>query len=88
MRQFIGYILGFLIFIVGIPAIMWACSDYSVADIWQWIMGGVLAAAGLTLAIGSIVYMKVHGKGNPFDAMGHEIAPRTQTSDDRRALSL
>ena len=22
--------------------------------------------------------MKIHGKGNPFDAMGHEIAPRSQ----------
>ena len=22
--------------------------------------------------------MKIHGKGNPFDAMGREIAPRTQ----------
>lgn len=78
MRQYIGYILGFIIFVVGIPMLMWACSDRNVPDIWQWVVGGTFAVAGLALAIWSIVHMKVHGQGNPFDAMGHEIAPRTQ----------
>lgn len=73
-----GYILGVIIFIVGIPALMWICSDLTVPSLWQWIVGGMLAVAGLALAIWSIIHMKVHGKGNPFDALGHEIAPRTQ----------
>ena len=33
---------------------------------------------GLSLSIWSIVYMRRVGKGNPFDAMGHEVAPRTK----------
>ena len=35
-------------------------------------------AVGLTLSIWSIVHMRRVGKGNPFDAYGHEVAPRTQ----------
>ena len=38
----------------------------------------VIAVAGLALSVWSIVYMKRVGKGNPFDAMGHEVAPRTK----------
>ena len=41
-------------------------------------MGVVLAVCGLALSIYSIVYMRVVGKGNPFDAYGHEVAPRTR----------
>lgn len=78
MRQFIGYFLGFIIFIVGIPALMWTCSGIAIPAVWQWIVDGVLAVAGLALAVWSIIYMRIHGQGNPFDAMGHEIAPRTQ----------
>ena len=33
---------------------------------------------GLTLSVWTIVYMKRRGKGNPMDAFGHEVAPRTQ----------
>ena len=78
MRQFIGYFLGFTIFIIGLPTLMWLCSGLIVPPFWQWVVGGMLAVAGLALAIWSVVYMKIHGKGNPFDAMGHEIAPRSQ----------
>ena len=59
MKQVLGYILGFCIFIIGIPALM--C----------WV-------AGMEISIWSIIYMKRVGKGNPFDAMGHEVAPRTR----------
>ena len=47
MKQVLGYLLGFAIFIVGIPALM-------------WLVSGMPAI------------------GNPFDAMGHEVAPRTK----------
>lgn len=33
---------------------------------------------GLFLSIWSIVYMRRMGKGNPMDAFGHEVAPRTK----------
>ena len=38
----------------------------------------VLVVCGLVLSIYSIVYMRIVGKGNPFDAYGHEVAPRTK----------
>ena len=38
----------------------------------------LVAFVGLSISIWSIVYMKRVGKGNPFDAMGHEVAPRTK----------
>ena len=38
----------------------------------------LVAIAGFLLSVWSIVYMKRVGKGNPFDAMGHEVAPRTR----------
>ena len=33
---------------------------------------------GLVLSVYTIIYMKKCGKGNPMDAFGHEVAPRTQ----------
>ena len=39
----------------------------------------ILAIIGIGLSIWSIVYMKNVGKGNPFDAFNHEIAPRTSS---------
>ena len=38
----------------------------------------ILAVCGLSLSIYSIVYMRIVGKGNPFDAYGYELAPRTK----------
>lgn len=81
MKQFIGYFLGFAIFIAGIPSLMWWVSGTpSFADIpvMRLYLAILVAIAGLSLSIWSIVYMKRVGKGNPFDAMGHEVAPRTK----------
>ena len=81
MKQILGYLLGFTIFIVGIPALMWWASGMpAIADIpvMRLYLGAVTALAGLYISIWSIVYMKRIGKGNPFDAMGHEVAPRTK----------
>jgi len=81
MKQILGYFLGFAIFIAGIPALMWwvsgtpSLADIPVARLYLAIL---IALAGLALSIWSIVYMKHVGKGNPFDAMGHEVAPRTK----------
>ena len=81
MKQILGYLLGFTIFIVGIPALMWWASGMpAIADIpvMRLYLGAVIALAGLYISLWSIVYMKRIGKGNPFDAMGHEVAPRTK----------
>ena len=81
MKQFLGYFLGFAIFIVGIPVLMWVVSGMpTVFDIpeGRMFIGILLALSGLALSIWSIVHMRLVGKGNPFDAMGHEVAPRTK----------
>ena len=81
MKQVLGYVLGFSIFIVGIPALMWwvagmpALANLPVGRLY---LAALIALMGLALSVWSIVYMKRVGKGNPFDAMGHEVAPRTK----------
>ena len=40
--------------------------------------GAVLAIVGLAVSVWSIVHMRRRGNGNPMDAFGHEVAPRTQ----------
>jgi len=81
-NHIIGYLLGLLIFVIGIPALMWVVSGHGCPYIPDFIVlciiGVVLAVCGLALSIYSIVYMRVVGKGNPFDAYGHEVAPRTR----------
>lgn len=81
MKQILGYLLGFSIFIVGIPALMWLVAGMPApTDIpaLRLFIGVLIALAGLAISVWSIVYMKRVGKGNPFDAMGHEVAPRTK----------
>ncbi|MBR4337556.1 MAG: isoprenylcysteine carboxylmethyltransferase family protein [Bacteroidaceae bacterium] len=76
-----GYLLGLLIFVIGIPALMWLASgrmwSYVPDSPLQIIVAALFAVGGLALSIWSIVYMRLVGKGNPFDAYGHEVAPRT-----------
>ena len=77
-----GYLLGLLLFVIGIPALMWRISGrglhYLPDSAALWITALLLCLSGLTLSICTIVYMRTVGQGNPFDAYGHEIAPRTQ----------
>ncbi|AMD17985.1 hypothetical protein TL18_08065 [Methanobrevibacter sp. YE315] len=80
IRDIIGYVLGLIIFIIGIPFVMYLASGSpSLAQITsiQWILFILLAIFGIGLSIWSIVYMKNVGNGNPFDAFNHEVAPRT-----------
>lgn len=81
MKQVLGYVLGFTIFIVGIPALMWWVAGMPLPQVMpvnRLYIAIMIALAGLALSVWSIVYMKRVGKGNPFDAMGHELAPRTK----------
>lgn len=76
-----GYFLGLLIFVIGIPTLMWLASgrpwSYAPDSTLLCIISVMLAISGLALSIYSIIYMRIVGKGNPFDAYGHEVAPRT-----------
>ena len=77
-----GYLLGLFIFVIGIPALMWLVSGrpwiYLSDSAVLCVVSSILAVCGLALSIYSIVYMRIVGKGNPFDAYGHEVAPRTK----------
>lgn len=82
IRDIIGYVLGLIIFIIGIPFVMYLASGIpNLVQInqFQWILLILLAIIGIGLSIWSIVYMKNVGKGNPFDAFNHEVAPRTSS---------
>ena len=81
-RDLIGYLLGLIIFIIGIPFVMFlAAGSPNLAEIglMQWVMLLILAIVGIGLSVWSIVYMKNVGGGNPFDAFNHEVAPRTSS---------
>ena len=81
MRIVFGYILGFLVFIAGIPALMWLVSGRPFPYVPARplaVVSGILIVSGLVLSVWSIFYMKKVGEGNPFDAYNHEVAPRTR----------
>lgn len=81
LKETFGYALGFVLFVVLIPAIMWLCSKMP-ALCWPhpFLAGIALFCVidGLFLSIWAIVYMRRVGDGNPMDAFGHEVAPRTK----------
>ena len=81
LREILGYFLGFVLFVGLMPTLMWLASgrpafwsEVATKDVVAW----GLMLCGLLLSIWTIVYMKRRGKGNPMDAFGHEVAPRTQ----------
>ncbi len=81
MRDLIGYLIGFLMFVVGVPAVMWWVSGRPfpyAPDVYSMTLSVMLAVMGLALSIWSIVHMRKVGEGNPLDAYNHEIAPRTK----------
>ena len=80
LREVLGYILGGLTFVVLMPVLMWFVSGMP-----AFVLKGVrvffaclMMFGGLALSVWTIVYMRLCGKGNPIDAFGHEVAPRTQ----------
>ena len=82
IRDIAGYVLGGVMFVALLPTVMWLVSgmpDMAVhIGLWRALGTGVLIIGGLSLSIWTIVYMKTRGKGNPMDAFGKEIGPRTQ----------
>ena len=80
MKEIFGYLLGGLLFVGLIPAFMWLLSGMPafLPENWVRLVASVLLAiVGLTVSVWSIVHMRRRGNGNPMDAFGHEVAPRT-----------
>ena len=66
MKNALGYILGFLVFVAGIPALMWWVSGrpFPWAPALPWaVIALLLIIPGLALSIWSIVHMKKVGEG-------------------------
>ena len=81
LKEIVGYALGGLLFVLLIPTLMWWVSgkpDLLAFPLTRIIPALVLALLGLSLSVWSIVYMRHKGDGNPMDAFGHEVAPRTK----------
>ena len=76
-RDVIGYLLGFVLFVLAIPLGMWGLAGCPAPGGLGAVFLAVLSVIGLGLSVWSIVYMRRVGKGNPMDAFDHELAPRT-----------
>ncbi|MCR4965657.1 MAG: isoprenylcysteine carboxylmethyltransferase family protein [Bacteroidales bacterium] len=80
-REILAYLIGGVLFVGLIPFLMWLCSmkpELWPLSIWRIILSVILIVIGLALSIWAIVYMRRKGDGNPLDAFGHEVAPRTK----------
>ena len=81
LKEIFGYLLGGVLFVGLVPSIMWFASgrpELIPTDMLRLVIGAVLAVVGLVISVWSIVYMRYKGNGNPMDAFGHEVAPRTK----------
>ena len=81
IKEIFGYALGGLLFVLLIPTLMWWVSGMPklcAVPVWRFVVVLMLAVLGLSLSVWSIVYMRHKGDGNPMDAFGHEVAPRTK----------
>ena len=81
LRDILGYVLGGLLFVLLIPAVMWFASGRPAiahVSVLRTSLAVLMMFGGLAMSIWTIVYMRQRGKGNPMDAFGHEVAPRTQ----------
>ena len=81
LREILGYTIGGLMFVLLIPAIMWLVSgrpDPLAVPLLRLVAAVAVALLGIALSVWSIVHMRRRGDGNPMDAFGHEVAPRTR----------
>jgi len=81
VREIFGYALGGALFVGLLPYLMWLASgkpDICPVSITRLVFSAILIVLGLVMSIWTIVYMRHKGDGNPMDAFGHEVAPRTK----------
>lgn len=80
-KEILGYALGAVLFVGLMPFLMWlSCGRPALwpASPIRVAVAIILMLIGLSLSVWSIVYMRQKGDGNPMDAFGHELAPRTR----------
>ena len=80
-KEILGYAMGAVLFVGLMPFLMWlSCGGPALwpASSVRIAVAIILMLAGLSLSVWSIVYMRRKGDGNPMDAFGHELAPRTR----------
>ena len=80
-KEILGYALGAVLFVGLMPFLMWlSCGRPALCPVSpiRIAVAIILMLIGLSLSIWSIVYMRHKGDGNPMDAFGHELAPRTR----------
>ena len=80
-KEIFGYALGAVLFVGLMPFLMWlSCGRPALcpASPIRVAVAIILMLIGLSLSVWSIVYMRHKGDGNPMDAFGHEVAPRTR----------
>lgn len=80
-KEILGYALGAVLFVGLMPFLMWlSCGQPALwpASPIRVAVAIILMLIGLSLSVWSIVYMRHKGDGNPMDAFGHELAPRTR----------
>lgn len=81
LREILGYTLGGVVFVFALPALMWLLSGMPPIEhigALRASITGLLIIGGLALSVWAIVHMRRKGDGNPMDAFGHEVAPRTK----------
>lgn len=81
IKEIFGYLLGGVLFVGLLPFLMWLASGKP--DVWpvsitRLVIAAILIVLGLVMSIWTIVYMRHKGDGNPMDAFGQEVAPRTK----------
>lgn len=80
-KEILGYTLGAVMFVGLMPFLMWLSGGQPAlwpASPIRIAVAIILMLIGLSLSIWSIVFMRHKGDGNPMDAFGHELAPRTR----------
>ena len=81
LREIAGYVTGGVVFVLLLPFFMWLSSGKIALwpiEPWRLVTSVILSTTGLALSIWAIIHMRYKGDGNPMDAFGHEMAPRTQ----------
>lgn len=78
IKDFIGYLMGLLLFVILIPFVMLKVSGEIHPSMPQIVCLAIMAIVGIGLSVWTIIHMKRVGKGNPMDVFNHEIAPRTE----------
>lgn len=78
LREIGAYVFGFAMFVCLLPWCMWLLAGRPALAGIKLPVLIVFAVLGIGFSLWSIIYMRTVGKGNPFDAYGHELAPRTK----------